>query len=145
VQTFATHRRLDPAYHYLLSSMLAVNLGAAVVHLIRHHRGAGDLTGSLWMLMTALALALMGLKLRSYPLRVQDRLIRLEERLRMEQLLPEDLKARLGELRPAQFVALRFASDGEVADRVREALEEGLGGEAIKKRIQSWRPDEFRV
>lgn len=145
MQTYATHRRLDPAYHYLLSSMLAVNLGAATVHLVHHHHGAGEFAASLWLFMMALAFILFALKLRSYPLRVQDRLIRLEERLRMERLLPEDLKARLDQLQPAQFVALRFASDAELASRVREALEERLGGEAIKKRIQSWRPDEFRI
>jgi hypothetical protein len=63
----------------------------------------------------------------------------------MGRILPEDLKARMSELRPSQFVSLRFASDAELADRVREALQEQLDGEAIKKRIQSWRADTFRV
>jgi hypothetical protein len=97
------------------------------------------------MVIMSLALVVMGLKLREYPLRAQDRVIRLEERLRMERLLPEDLKARVSELRPGQFVGLRFASDAELADRVREALDEKLGAEDIKKRIQTWRADEFRV
>jgi hypothetical protein len=78
-------------------------------------------------------------------LKVQDRLIRLEETLRMGRLLPEDLKARIPELTVKQMVGLRFASDGELTDRVREALDQNLDGEAIKKRIQTWRPDTFRV
>ena len=143
-QTYANHRRLDPGYHVWLASMLTVNLVAALVHLFRHH-ASGELACSLWLLMMAVAFVLIGLKLRSYPLRVQDRLIRLEETLRLQRLLPEDLKARIHELRPNQFVGLRFASDGELADRTREALDGPLSGEQIKKRIQTWRPDEFRI
>lgn len=145
MQDYATHRRLDPVYHYLIASMLAVNLVAAVVHLGRHHHGAGEFVCGLWLLMMAVAFIALAWKLRSYPLRVQDRVIRLEERLRMERLLPEALKPRISELRPSQFVALRFASDAELADRTREALDERLDSEAIKKRIQTWRPDEFRI
>jgi hypothetical protein len=63
----------------------------------------------------------------------------------MQRLLPADLAGRIHELAPKQFVGLRFASDAEVAERVREALDEHLDGEAIKKRIQCWRPDLFRV
>ena len=63
----------------------------------------------------------------------------------MERLLPQDLKARIPELTVKQMVGLRFAADAELADRVREALDQKLAGEAIKKRIQAWRPDTFRV
>jgi hypothetical protein len=83
--------------------------------------------------------------IRLYALRVQDRLIRLEESLRMQRLFSADLQARIPELSPNQMVGLRFASDGELAERVREALNQDLSGEAIKKRIQTWRPDTFRV
>ena len=95
--------------------------------------------------MLAIASALLVLKVRLYSMRVQDRLIRLEETLRMQRLLPADLQGRLQDLSPAQFVGLRFASDGELAERVREALDQKLGGEAIKKQIKDWRPDTFRV
>jgi len=70
---------------------------------------------------------------------------RLEETLRMQALLDQSLRDRIHELRPGQFVALRFASDGELATRVAEALDEGLSGAEIKKRILSWRADTFRV
>lgn len=144
MQTYKTHRRFDIGFHVVLTAMLLTNLVASIVHLVRHH-GSGELACSLWLLMMALAFILMALKLREYPVKAQDRIIRLEERLRLQALLPEDLKARIPELREGQLVGLRFASDGEVADRVREALDEKLGNEQIKKRIQTWRPDEFRV
>jgi hypothetical protein len=63
----------------------------------------------------------------------------------MQRLLPEDLKARVPELKRNQFVGLRFAADAELAERMREALAENLGNEAIKKRIKGWRGDFFRV
>ena len=96
-------------------------------------------------LLLVLVLVIVLLKVRSYALRVQDRVIRLEETLRMQALLPAALQAELHRLTPAQFVALRFASDAELAARVEETLNESLGSEAIKKRIQAWRPDDFRV
>lgn len=145
MQTYATHRRLDPGYHIWLALMLGVNLVACVIHLARHHHGWGEIACGFWLLMMAFALGLMAWKIRSYPLMVQNRLIRLEERLRLQAILPEDLKARIGELNEGQLVGLRFASDSEVATRVREALDEKLSGEQIKQRIQTWRPDEYRV
>ena len=145
MQTYANHRRIDPGYHIWLGIMLTVNLVASIVHLVHHHQGGGQIACSLWLLMMALAFILLAWRIRSYPLVAQNRIIRLEERLRMQALLPEDLKARIGDLSVNQVVALRFASDGELADRVREALDEKLGNEQIKKRIQTWRPDEYRV
>ena len=139
-QSLASHRRFDPLYHFVLSTILVVNLVYAIVLLVHDHGFAG-----IWRLVMALGFLIVFLKLRVYPLKAQDRVIRLEERLRLEALLPADLKARIGELRPSQLVALRFASDGEVADRVREALDQQLGNEEIKKRILVWRADDFRV
>lgn len=139
-QTYATHRRVDPMYHYGIISLSLLALVLALVALARH---PGVL--AVFALAMALTGVLLVLKVRFYALRVQDRVIRLEETLRMQRLLPADLQGRIHELGPGQFVGLRFASDAELADRVREALDEGLRGEAIKKRIQQWRPDTFRV
>ncbi len=139
-QTYATHRRLDPLYHFVLLPFFLVTVIAAFTMFVRRPALA-----TFWIALLALAVTFLALKVRVYALRVQDRLIRLEEQLRLAHLLPEDLKARLPELTVKQFVGLRFASDAEVADRMREALDEHLDGEAIKKRIQTWRPDEFRV
>lgn len=137
-QTFANHRRIDPWYHYVAFSLVAMAFIWSIIRLC-HSREY------LWQVITASALLVVWAKVRVYALRVQDRVIRLEETLRMNALLPEALKARISELKPGQFVALRFASDLELAARVEEALMEGLGNEAIKKRIQMWRPDTFRV
>ena len=139
-QTYATHRRLDPLYHFFLLPVFLITVVVTVRHFIEHpslHAG--------WVLVLSAALVLLALQVRVYALKVQDRLIRLEEQLRLTQLLPGDLKARIPELTVKQLVGLRFAADAEVPDRVREALQEQLSGEAIKKRIQAWRPDEFRV
>ena len=139
-QTYGNHRRFDPTYHFFL---LLLSLGGVIftaylsIRWPSHHH--------LLALLIAIVFVNLVLKTRIYALRVQDRLIRLEETLRMQKLLPADLQARIHELSIRQMVALRFASDGELAERVREALDQKLGGEAIKKRIQTWRPDTFRV
>lgn len=138
-QTYATHRRMDPLYHYVATILWLALAASYVRHALQGRPGS-------W---TELALAaflfILFWKVRGNALRVQDRLIRLEETLRMKALLPADLHGHIAKLTPAQFVALRFASDGELAERVREAADGNLPGEEIKKRIQTWRPDEFRV
>ncbi|HJV38094.1 MAG TPA: DUF6526 family protein [Geothrix sp.] len=139
-QTYATHRRFDPLYHFVLLPFFLVTVIATITTFVRRPALA-----TFWIALLALAVTFLALKVRVYALRVQDRLIRLEEQLRLARLLPEDLKARIPELSVRQLVSLRFASDAEVADRVREALQENLDGEAIKKRIQTWRADEYRV
>ncbi|BDU76142.1 DUF6526 family protein [Mesoterricola sediminis] len=138
-QTYETHRRMDPLYHYG-ATVLWLLLAASVVRHVLQQR-----PGSWTELVLVAFLFILFWKVRGNPLRVQDRLIRLEETLRMKALLPAEQQPDIARLTPAQFVALRFASDGELADRVREAVAEQLGAEAIKKRIQTWRADEFRV
>ncbi|HJV21379.1 MAG TPA: DUF6526 family protein [Holophagaceae bacterium] len=139
-QTFANHRRLDPLYHGLTAALYA-----AFFVLAAKAAWKGSALPPYAPFLLALGLLVHWLKTRAYALRVQDRVIRLEERLRLATLLPEDLRARAQELRPSQYVGLRFASDGEVADLVRQTLAEDLEGAAIKQRIKTWRPDVFRV
>jgi len=139
-QTYATHRRFEPVQHFILLPFFLITTVATVYTFVRR-----PALGTLWIALLALAVFTLAVQVRVYALKVQDRLIRLEERLRLAHLLPEDLKARIPELTVKQLVGLRFVSDAEVTDRVKEALQESLGGEAIKKRIQTWRPDEFRV
>ena len=138
-QTLANHTRLDPAYHLFLLPVAAVNLGVTIWNLIKTPG-----MGAAWYVVLAIAAAIALLKIRLYPLKVQDRVIRLEERLRLSQLLAEPLRSRIGDLTEAQFIGLRFASDAEVAPLVEKALAGMTRGE-IKKAISNWRPDYFRV
>jgi hypothetical protein len=144
-QSYASHRRIDPSFHVYTFGILAVNFVIAGVALVRMLLKGTFAFSGLWEVLMASALIVLFFKVRLYALRVQDRVIRLEETLRLQRLLPEGLQARIGDLRPGHFVALRFASDGELSDLVQAALDEKLGKEELKKRIRTWRPDTFRV
>ncbi len=139
-QDFRHHRRYDPWYHFFALPVLLV---AFFVHLWQTIRSPSG--WSIWDAIVAAALAVLALKARTFALRDQDRIIRLEERLRLAALLPEPLRARIASLTPDQLIGLRFASDEETAGLVQAALDENLSGEAIKKRVKSWRADVLRV
>jgi hypothetical protein len=120
---------------------LLINVVLVVVNFVRDPRLASG-----WAVLVALAL-LIGIVLsRNMPLRAQDRIIRLEERVRFERLLPADLRGRIGELTADQFIGLRFAPDDEVPELTRRVLGGELKTRAdIKRAIRSWRPDNLRV
>lgn len=140
-QTYTNHRRLHPWYHLVLVPILSINAIWALVVAIRHPS-----VSSAWNFVVACALVLMAVLLRSYGLRNQDRIIRLEERVRLAALLPADLQARIGELRTADLLALRFCSDDELADTTRRVLAGELTGrDAIKRAVKKWRPDYHRI
>ena len=140
-QTYATHRRLDPGYHFLLTFLLAALLILAIVHAVRV-----PTWDAFTNLTLVVALFITAWKVRTYPLRVQDRVIRLEERLRIQALLPAVVATRATEhLTPSQYVALRFASDEELPGLLQQTLDEDLKNEDIKKRIKTWRPDNQRA
>ncbi len=139
-QSFENHAKLVTGYHFVAFGLLVVNLGWALWTLFRHPS-----VGTAMALGVAIALVLVCLYARIFPLAVQDRLIRLEERIRIARVAP-DLDGRLDTLTPRQMVALRFASDEEVGDLARKVLDEGLtDGKAIKRLIKTWRPDHFRM
>ena len=138
-QTYANHTRWDPPFHFFALPVFLLLAVAGLVHFIWRpglHSGL--------MFVVAVALATVVMKVRLYALRVQDRVIRLEERLRLASLLPEPLRSRIPELTVAQLVGLRFAS-AEVAKLAERALSEKLSRADIKKAIQTWRPDDRRV
>ena len=140
-QTYANHRRLHPWYHLVLVPILAANAIRGLVVAIRHPS-----LYSAWNFVVACALVLMSVLIRSYGLRNQDRIIRLEERVRLATLLPNDLRARVGELSTADLLAVRFCSDEELADITRRVLSGELKGrDAIKRAVKTWRPDYHRI
>jgi hypothetical protein len=100
---------------------------------------------SFLIILLAVALLILVFKTRLYALKVQDRVIRLEERLRLRQLLQEPLRSRIPELTEGQLIGLRFASDAELPALVERALKEKLSRSDIKKSIKTWRPDNWRV
>jgi hypothetical protein len=143
-QSYQNHRQFVPAFHFLTFGILCLNLVWAFWRLFQ---GAGlPLPDRIWAVAMAVALLLLAWYTRTFPLKVQDRVIRLEERLRLAQLLPPDLAARIPELSTGQLVALRFASDEEIPELTRTILDEKIRGrEEIKKRIRHWRPDRLRA
>jgi hypothetical protein len=139
-QTYANHARFDPWFHFFLAPIALIILIASIVHLVRHPHAWGVVH-----VVLAFALFMLVFKVRSYPLKVQDRVIRLEERLRLAALLPEPLRSRIADLDVRQLIALRFASDAEIPGLVERTLNEKLTQKQIKQAIQNWRPDNFRV
>jgi hypothetical protein len=139
-QNLKNHGRFDPFFHGLWGFVLIVNLIVAVIHLVHHpHLYTG------WLVVLSLAAVPLVLKVRLYPLKVQDRVIRLEERLRLQALAPAEWHAQIYRLSPDQLIALRFASDDEVVSLAKLALEQNLTRKQIKERIKSWRADYLRV
>jgi hypothetical protein len=139
-QSYANHARLDPTFHFVLAPLAIMSVVLSIIVFTRHP----SLPSTLWVVL-AIALLVNATKTRTYALKVQDRLIRLEERLRLSQLLPEAAKPRITELKESQLIGLRFASDAELPTLAMRALNEGLTQKQIKASIQVWRPDTFRV
>jgi hypothetical protein len=139
-QTLANHARLDPPFHFFVLPVFGLSAIAATFHFIWRPS-----LHSAWLFVVAVAAVTAILKLRMYALRVQDRIIRLEERLRLASLLPEPLHSRIPELTEDQLIALRFASDAELPKLTERTLSEKLSKSDIKEAIQVWRPDYWRV
>ena len=141
-QSFATHRRFFPLFHFFAIPLLFINVIVRIVYAWMH-RGARLVW---WEIAVALALLGLGLAARRMVLTVQDRLIRLEETTRLQRCLPDDLRGRIGELSNGQLIALRFCGDEEVAGLARSVLDGKFKSrDEIKKQIHTWRPDTMRA
>jgi hypothetical protein len=146
-QSYAHHTRIDPMFHFFLLPVFGLGVVMSLIFFFAHlmHRSFGGNVHAFLLIVLAVALLFAVFEIRLYSLKVQDRVIRLEERLRLTQLLSEPLRSRIPELTVDQLVGLRFASDAEVSKLVERALKEKLSRSDIKKSIQTWRPDDWRV
>ena len=142
-QSFKNHTRWDPIFHFFVLLVLLLNIIATGVW-YSHHR-AQHMHSGMWMILMAVVLFLLAYKARTYPLGVQDRVIRLEEKLRLASLASPSELAELDSLTMRQYIALRFASNPEVVALARRAIRENLSEKQIKEAISSWRADNDRI
>jgi len=140
-QTFANHTRRHPPFHFFIVPVMLINFIWAIVQCVR-----APGWNSAWWIIVSLALLVLMFLVRVNPLKVQDRIIRLEERLRYQQILSSELSRRAAALKPGQIVALRFAPDDELEELVSAVLAGKLTKPVeIKRAIKNWRADTFRV
>ena len=140
-QSYANHTRWHPPFHFFVIPVMLINVIWAIVVFVKApDRNQG------WWIVVSVALVVMAFLVRLNALKAQDRIIRLEERLRYQQLLPAELAQQCGSLPAGQMIALRFAADEELEGLIREVLANRLTKSSdIKKAIKNWRGDTFRV
>ena len=140
-QTYANHARLVPGFHFVAAFLVLVNLVFTVVQIFRRPSPSTVVAA-----LAAVTLLLVWWYERSFAIAVQDRVIRLEMQLRLQRVLPDDLRSRIGEITKGQFVALRFASDAELPALVRKVLDEKITDQKqIKMAVKDWQPDYWRA
>ena len=141
-QTYKNHTKLVPLYHYVVFPLLGLNLALAVVRVSSLPLSMATFN----TVGTAVALVLLAFFARTFALKVQDRVIRLEMRMRLRELLPAALHPRIAELTAGQMVALRFASDAELPELVEKVLRDRITDrKAIKLMIKNWTVDDYRA
>ncbi len=140
-QNYSNHVRWHPLYHFVLIPILLIHFIWCIVRLYKEPN-----FDHAEQLMLSIGLLLMMLLVRVNPLKAQDRLIRLEEHLRYQRVLPADLAAKAGALPSRFIVALRFASDDELPGLMQQALDGKFAKPTdLKKAIRNWRGDYLRV
>jgi chromate transport protein ChrA len=142
-QTFKNHARFSPPFHFVLVPILLLNLIFSIYDTV--HRYPAHKYLFHWWIVMSLALLLMAALGRMQAMKAQDRIIRLEERLRLATLLPPNEQSHIGEFTTGQLIALRFASDAELPALARRTLTQNLEPKAIKQAIENWRADNLRV
>ncbi|HEY0162860.1 MAG TPA: DUF6526 family protein [Edaphobacter sp.] len=142
-QNLRNHSRVDPAIHFFVVPVLLINVVVAIWQAVVHWNNLRAFC--LWWIVVAIALVIVAAKTRMNALKVQDRIIRLEEHLRLATLLPAEQKVHIPELTTPQLIALRFASDEELPALVHKTLTRNLEPKQIKESITHWRADHERV
>jgi hypothetical protein len=143
VQSYKSHTRWDPLFHFFVMPLLLLNFIFSICEIIHRWPERRALFG--WWIVMSIVLFVLAERSRVNALKAQDRVIRLEERLRLSALLSADDLALSHSLTESQLIGLRFASDEELPALVARALKEDLTQDQIKKAIVHWRPDYFRV
>ena len=144
-QTYSNHTRWYPLFHFVVMPLLVLNLLSHIVRLYLAPPESGCKTLAFWVLLS-FTLILLALASRVQALKAQDRVIRLEERLRYREVLSPELAKRADALRTGQIIALRFAPDDELAGLVERTLNgEFAKTKDIKLAIKNWRGDYLRV
>jgi hypothetical protein len=139
-QSLKNHAKFDPAFHFFLLPIAIAMVVDGIVRVVQK----ADYYSWTHLGMAIFLFVAVG-KMRGYALKNQDRIIRLEERLRLKELCPPALESRVGELTTDQLIGLRFASDGEVVALAEKALAGNLNRKQIKEAVRTWRADHFRV
>ena len=140
-QGYKSHRKYVPSFHFFVLPVLAANVVIEGMRLYRYQTGY-----HVFLLVLAVALVIFAFASRGMALRAQDRVIRLEERLRLASLMKPEHYDKIQQLTPRQLIALRFASDQEAPDLAERALTgEFKSGEEIKKAVKNWRADLHRA
>jgi len=141
-QNYANHKRYLPLYHFIVVPLFVLNLIATLIYAFRHPSAKWNW----WQVIVAVGLLLFVWAARLMALTVQNRVIRLEETLRLQRVLPDDLRPRAADLRTSQLIALRFCPDEELPDLCRAVLDgEVREADEIKRRVKTWRPDFLRA
>jgi hypothetical protein len=142
-QSLKNHTRYHPPFHFVIIPLLLLNLIFSIY--ITVHNWPGYQHTHLWNIVMAIVFLLMAGNARESAMKAQDRVIRLEERLRLHALLPEADRAHISELTTRQLIALRFASDDELPALAHQALTKNMEPKAIKQAIVNWRGDYHRI
>jgi hypothetical protein len=142
-QSYENHSRFDPAFHFFVAPLLLLDVIFAIYATI-HSWPSYEHTHLWWIVMSIVLFVLTGL-MRHYAAKNQDRIIRLEEQLRLADLLPESQLGLIEQLTMDQFIGLRFASDAEAAALAQRAVSEQLTRKQIKQSITHWRADNHRI
>jgi hypothetical protein len=141
-QNYKNHRKLDPLFHIVLSAIIIYLIVQSVLNLVDTYSHGGNRQQAIMFFMIAIALLISYVKIRTFPLKAQDRAIRAEENLRYFTLTGKLLD---DNLTISQIIALRFAPDHEMVGLVDRAVRENLNNNQIKKAIQKWKPDHYRA
>lgn len=141
-QNFKNHAKLVPEFHIVLLVIILYLLIQSTINLIESFTNGNGKSQSVMFFLIAIALGISYVKIRTFPLKAQDRAIRAEENLRYFILTGKRLDSRLT---LSQIIALRFASDNELADLSDRAIKENLSNKEIKKAIRNWKADNHRA